>query len=105
MKLGWLSPEKKRKLTIVGSQGAVIFDDTLREKVHFYKYLERKISEPSYPSYSSEEPLLAELREFISCLTKKRQPKTNFVHGAWVVKVIQKMEESIIKDGIIIEFS
>lgn len=98
MKFGWLSPVKKRKITIVGSKRFIIFDDTKDKKVIVYEKIGPR-SQRQYPKYSKEEPLVSEVKEFINCLEKKRQPRTDMEHSLLVAKVIELMQESIEQNG------
>ncbi|GEM_PF-3204967 len=100
MKFGWLSLEKKRKITVVGEKSSVIFDDTKEKKVIFYN--NKKVDEPEYLTYSLEQPLMSEIKEFINCLRNKKNPKTNINNSASVIKVIEAMQRSINSDGKLI---
>lgn len=99
MKFGWLSPVKKRKVIIVGSKNSIIFDDILEKKVCLYGHGGTDVSEAFYPKYSKEEPLISELKEFVNCLKSKKKPKTDLEDAVDVIKVIQRLQESIIEDG------
>lgn len=112
MKLGWLSPVKRRRVTIVGSKSSIIFDDTLDKKIIFYENVGSDFATdkeglnnnfyPRYPKYFQEEPIVSELKEFVDCLKKKKKPRTDLEHGLAVIKVIQSMKESINNNGKII---
>lgn len=100
MKFGWLSPVKKRKVTVVGSKSSIIFDDTKDRKISFYEKM--GLAVPQYPDYSCEEPLMTELEEFVSCIRNNRPPKTDLNNSVLVLKVIDAMQKSINKNGKLI---
>lgn len=100
MKFGWLSPVKKRQVTIVGSEGSIIFDDTKDKKVSFYK--KTGIDSVQYPDYLKEEPLMFELKEFVNCIQEKKVPKTDIKSSALVIKVIDCLQKSMNNNGKII---
>lgn len=95
IKIGWLSPVKKRRMTIVGSKGSIVFDDTQTQKVGLYK----NKTEISYPSYSSKTPLALELAEFVKSIRNKNQPKTGIENGVNVVRVLHYIEKSLEQKG------
>lgn len=99
MRLGWLSPVKKRRVTVVGSTGSLIFDDTAERKICFYKYSETDNITVFYPEHSKEEPLVTELKEFVNCLKSNKKPKTDLESSILIIKVITAMQKSIDSDG------
>lgn len=91
--VSWLSPVKKRNMTIVGKKGTIIFDDTVEKKISFVKDLNSRII---YPSYSKESPLSAEISNFVKLIeNKKKIDNSNLKMGLDVVKVIEACEKSI----------
>lgn len=114
MKIGWLSPVKRRRITIVGSQSSIIFDDTLDKKVIFFQNLGPRVKKGQvvetkprifYPTYSPTMPLKLELQEFINCLRTKKDPKTNFTQALQVLKIIHYAQQSLDQDGKVIKIT
>ena len=112
MKMGWLSPIKRRRMTIVGQKSAVVFDDLLEKKVIFFQNFGPRVrknrvfetkAKISYPDYSLIMPLAAELQEFIRCLRTKKQPKTSFDQALRVLKIIDRVEQSLNQGGKVIK--
>lgn len=111
----WLSPEKRKNVTIVGESDSIVFDDTLSSnKVTLYKGLVPGLTSPdkgrrggvlrqeptvSYPSYSEKSPLQAELEAFIDAIKTGQQPRTGLPEGVAVVRVLAAAEKSIALDG------
>lgn len=108
LKMGWLSPIKKRKIIIVGSLSSLIFDDTVSRKITFLQNLGPQVEGTEvvkikprifYPSYSQEMPLKLELLEFVRCLKEKKNPKTDLSQALRTAKVIHFAQESILQGG------
>ncbi len=93
LKIGWLSPVKKRRLTIVGEKGAIVFDDTTEPKLTVFTG--RNFSSVSSPSYLKDEPLTVELLEFISRIQAGRKPRSDLQFGVTVVSIVEALERSL----------
>jgi len=103
--VSWLSPEKRVKLTVIGSKASVIFDDASvkpafakasasRGKVALYRK-----GKLTHPSYDKQPPLKLELEAFIKAIKTKKQPPTDVNNGLKVVKILAAAEKSIQFDG------
>ncbi len=102
--VSWLNPFKEHKLTCIGSEGMLVFDDLTEEKLFFYphkiEWKEGKIPIAQKSEYQTipiekYEPLLKELEHFIECIETRNQPLTNPDESIKVLKVIEKAEEYI----------
>ncbi len=109
--VSWLNPFKEQKLTVVGSNGMAVFDDTKPwgEKLLLYrnhvtwnngripvannKIEAEKIDPPQ------EEPLKQECLHFLDCCSKRLNPLTDGEEGLRVLKVLQAAQESLNADG------
>lgn len=110
--VSWLSPEKKKSMTVMCGDNSIVFDDTKPEnKIALYKgmgpVVEGKNVElqsciPSYPKYTNQSPLEAELRAFVSMIMKQEIPVTDLQQGLVVTSVLDKAEQSIELDGRVI---
>ncbi len=106
----WLHPVKKNRLTIIGKESSVIYDDVLTEnKVTLYEHMGPHVDgatitmqEPtiSYPSYEVGAPVMRELKAFIDTIENKTPPLSDAGLGAQVVLILEKVEESILKNGL-----
>ena len=97
--IGWLSPIKKRNVFIKGEDGTIIFDDTVDKKVTYIKNLD-KDRETSYPTFSGQSPLSAQISEFIKRLeSKEKIDNSSLKMGLNVVKVLDACERSIKLNG------
>lgn len=103
----WISPQKKRELTIIGTKGSIIFNDLTENKLVFYPG--RGVSMYSTPRESSSNevsieyehtmPLENQLREFIRCIKEKRQPVSDSMFGLQVIKILTLAERSSLSGG------
>ncbi len=115
IQISWLDPYKERKITIVGSKKMVAFDDMENtEKIKIYDKGVNK--EPGYESYGDSltlrfgdihipkidmsEPLKLECQHFLDCIKNKKTPHTDGCEGVKVVKILEKAQESLKKNGL-----
>ena len=83
IKIGSLSPVKKRNFMVVGTKGSLVFDDLALKKIHYYKYQElskgQTINQQKcrikvrYPRYTQIMPLTNELLEFSHRIKSKKK--------------------------------
>ncbi len=106
----WLNPFKEQKLTVVGSTGMVVFDDTRpwNEKLLLYRhYLTWADGQTPTPSKKPGEPVLVEEAEplrneclhFLECCRDRRPPRTDGHEGLRVLRVLQMAQRSLDQDG------
>jgi UDP-2-acetamido-3-amino-2,3-dideoxy-glucuronate N-acetyltransferase len=108
--VSWLNPFKEQKLTVVGSSGIAVFDDTkpwAEKLVVNRQYLiweegqvptaSKTKSEPVITAES--EPLRNECRHFIECCAERRVPRTDGREGFRVLSVLQAAQQSLDSDG------
>ena len=104
----WLSPEKRMRLTIVGTKDTVVFDDTAAQKVTVYRGLGPTVrrsrvtrQEPtvSHPPYSDAPPLRRELEAFLGCIRTGRKPLSSLSQGVATVRILDAAERSIARGG------
>ena len=114
VQMSWLDPHKERRLTVVGSDKMVVFDDMQpREKL---KVFDRGVERPpEYESYGESltiregdiampripniEPLKVELQHFIEVVTGTATPRVGVSQGIAVVRILSAATESIQHDG------
>lgn len=108
--VSWLNPFKEQKLTVVGSQGMAVFDDTLpwpeKLRLHrnYLKWSEGQIpvpdaSQAEFIKVEESEPLLEECSHFLHCSDEHVQPRTDGVEGLRVLRVLRAAQESLDQDG------
>jgi predicted dehydrogenase len=112
--LSWLDPHKMRKLTVVGSQKMVVFDDMETDrKVTIYdksvsrppstdsygEYVSVRFGDISIPRIANDEPLRLECQEFVDAIGDRRDPRCSGREGLAVVEVLEAMQSSLDDGG------
>ncbi len=108
--VSWLNPFKEQKLTVVGSNGIAVFDDTRpwAEKLVLYRqYLTWTNGQIPTPSKAKAEPVVvpeaeplrAECQHFLTCCQERRAPRTDGEEGIRVLQVLQAAQRSLEHDG------
>jgi predicted dehydrogenase len=112
--VSWLDPHKLRKMTVVGSQKMVVFDDMeASEKIRvFDKGVDRAGQVVSYgdalsvrsgdiliPRISLQEPLRIECQHFVDCVREHQAPLTDGADGLRVVRVLAAAQQSLAAGG------
>ena len=107
--VSWLDPHKIRKVTLVGSQKMVVFDDMeAAEKIRVYDKGAEVRSVDSYveaitlrtgniliPKIPGGEPLRTECGHFIDCIINDATPRSDGGDGLRVVKILEAGSASL----------
>ncbi|HVV70017.1 MAG TPA: DapH/DapD/GlmU-related protein, partial [Verrucomicrobiae bacterium] len=108
--VSWLNPFKEQKLTVVGSNGIAVFDDTRpwSEKLLLYRqpitWTNGQIPMPNKAKAEpvivpESEPLKAEGQHFLTCCQERLAPRTDGAEGVRVLEVLQAAQKSLDNDG------
>lgn len=113
-RMSWLDPRKTRRITVVGSEQMVVYDDVeTHEKLKVYdKRVDAIRMTDTFgefqfayhygsvvsPYLRFEEPLMLECAHFIECVQNNTRPLTDGWSGLRVVKVIEAAQQSL-RDG------
>lgn len=108
--VSWLNPFKEQKLTVVGSAGIAVFDDTKSwaEKLVIYRqYLTWANGQVPTPNkiagepvvVPESEPLRNECQHFLECCSHRLTPRTDGREGLRVLTVLQSAQRSLDADG------
>jgi UDP-2-acetamido-3-amino-2,3-dideoxy-glucuronate N-acetyltransferase len=108
--VSWLNPFKEQKLTVVGTDGMAVFDDTRpwKEKLTLYrKYLSWGSGNEPVPVKATvealelpeSEPLRTECAHFLEVCRERKAPRTDGKEGLRVLGVLQMAQQSLDKDG------
>jgi predicted dehydrogenase len=115
--VSWLDPHKIRKVTVVGSEKMVVFDDMeASEKIRIYdkgaeisggvdNYAEAialRLGDIVIPKLPALEPLRLECQHFVDCIREDRTPLSDGHDGMRVGKVLEAGDESLRRDGELI---
>jgi predicted dehydrogenase len=90
--ISWLSPVRRRQMTIVGEKATLIFDNNAERTLSFYGKSE---GEPYFPGYSNEFPLTRELRVFLEAVQFGTVDTSNVELGVHIARSIAAAEQSI----------
>jgi predicted dehydrogenase len=114
IQVSWLDPRKERRLTIVGSQKMVEFDDVHPvEKIRIYdkgvdrppafteyaQFLSIRSGDIHIPQVPMVEPLERECLHFIECVRDGKRPLTDGYSALRVVRVLEAAQKSLESDG------
>lgn len=113
MQLSWLDPHKMRKITLVGSEKMVVFDDmSSDEKIRLYdkgvfkpdfetygEYIGLRFGDIHIPKVSGSEPLKIECQHFLDCIRDRSKPVSDGESGLRVVRVLEAAQKSLDAGG------
>ena len=122
--VSWLDPYKVRRVTAVGDQKMVVFDDvavdeklrvfdkgasyeTVSESARGTEFGEYRAlirdGDITIPKIPSQEPLKEQVAEFVRCCATGDRPLTDGLAGRRVVAVLEAATESLQRDGAPVE--
>jgi len=108
MHLSWLDPHKMRRITVVGREKMVVFDDMeLERKVTIYEKgpwqptetygeWQTRTGDIFSPKVPSDEPLRAECRHFLDLVRGEGDPLAAARDGLAVVRVCEQLQASLV---------
>jgi predicted dehydrogenase len=108
MHLSWLDPHKMRKITVVGKEKMVVFDDMeLERKVTIYEKgpwqpsetwgeWQTRTGDIYSPKIANDEPLRLEGRHFLSLVAGEGDPARVAQDGLAVVRVLEQLQASLV---------
>jgi predicted dehydrogenase len=118
--VSWLDPGKSRRMTVVGDEKMIVYDDMADNKIRIYdkgikkqnitdsfgayddftKYqLIKRAGDVTTPLIDFGEPLLNECEDFVSAISENRNPLTDGENGLRVVRVLEAAQQSIEQNG------
>lgn len=98
--VSWLSPYKEHKLTVLGTKGALVFEDTVpdhaRKLVIYRNYVDQTGGTPRFVKsegeaieWPAEEPLEAEMRTFLTAAQGKGETRTGPAEAIPVLRLLK----------------
>lgn len=115
----WLDPNKVRRMTFVGNQRMILFDEN--EPIEKIRIYDKRVNVPPHydtfaefhysyhygdihsPYVNQVEPLKTECLHFIECVRDGRRPVTSGLQGLQVVQVLEAASQSLKNHGARIE--
>jgi predicted dehydrogenase len=116
LRLSWLDPCKVRRITVVGSQKMLVYDDV--DMLETIKIYDKRIEAPRYtetfgdfqceyrsgdvviPKIEFQEPLRAECLHFAECVMNGETPQSSGEVGLKVVRTLEAAERSLRNGGM-----
>lgn len=107
----WLHPFKEQRLTVIGSKGMAVFEDSKADwdqRLALYRHsIDYSSGMPSpqpaaveYIAVEKREPLRDECSHFLDCIRTGATPRTDGREGLRVLKVIDRAEIAMNENGI-----
>jgi predicted dehydrogenase len=115
LRLSWLDPVKQRRLTIVGSEKMLVYDDIAEKKVLVF---DKGVDVPPYSITEDEfhasyrhgdekeimfdwvEPLRTECEHFLDCVRTGSKSRSSGEVGEMVLRVLETAQRSLLNGGI-----
>lgn len=118
--VSWLDPRKMRRFTVVGNKKMAVFDDMeSEEKLKVYDKgidirkagteelppatISVRYGDVVSPNLPSKEPLIEELKYFVSCVLEGNQPISDGKHGLITLYLLDACQRSLNHKGVPIE--
>ena len=125
--VSWLDPNKVRRVTVVGSEKMVVYDDVNTDAMVqvFDKGITKKNISANLGNYDTfgkfqmihragdliipkidfSEPLAVECQHFTDCICNGQSPRSDGQNGLAVVRILEKVQESLNNGGERIGFN
>jgi predicted dehydrogenase len=115
LRLSWLDPVKQRRLTVVGREKMLVYDDIAEDKVVIF---DKGVEVPPYSVTEEEfrasyrhgeeivfpikwvEPLRVECEHFLDCIRTGSKSISSGEEGAKVLKVLETAQRSLMNGGV-----
>jgi predicted dehydrogenase len=115
LRVSWLDPCKVRRVTLVGSERMVVFNDVVgAEKIRLYDrsvslphetdnfgdfHLSYRYGDVTIPHIDDIEPLKRECLHFVECMETRARPRSDGWSGYQVVQLLEAAHHSLAADG------
>lgn len=102
--VSWLHPFKEQRMVVIGSEGMLTFEDTLKtEKLKFYKKgfkindgnIEKFDADFEAVEFGDAQPLAEEQKHFFECILKNLKPRADGRHALEVLEVLERASNKL----------
>jgi len=102
--VSWLHPFKEQRLVIIGTEGMLVFEDSLKtDKLKFYPkgfrnvngMLQKFEDDFEIVEFEKVQPLLEEHKHFYDSIIQNFQPLADGVHALEVLEILEKAQSSL----------
>ncbi|MFN7171940.1 MAG: Gfo/Idh/MocA family protein [Fimbriimonadaceae bacterium] len=95
---GWLWPERRRRLTVVGEKGMLVFDELAQQVTLHRKTIDENLNNQDEGEEivfeNSDPPLRLELEHFLNCCQTKQVAKSDGKSALQVIEVLERVENN-----------
>jgi len=100
----WLWPEKRRRLTIIGSKGMLVYDELEQTVVWHDKGingdLTNRVNGQKLVYKGDREPLTREMEHFLACVETRRKSISDGRNGLEVIRILERATDLLAKNKI-----
>jgi len=97
--VSWLWPEKRRRLTIMGSRGMIVYDEVTQEVILARRFIGRDLKPVDAGVEKvfrgADDPLRLEMMHFLDCVRTGRRPLSDGRSAVAVVQVLESASKSL----------
>jgi len=121
IRVSWLDPVKVRRITVVGSEKMVVFNDVLLDdKIRVYDrgvtlphqtddfndfHLSYRYGDVTIPYIPAAEPLAVECAHFAECIRSRAVPRSDGWSGYQIVRLLEAAHQSLALDGASVPYT
>ena len=111
--VSWLHPFKEQRLVVIGAEGMVVFEDSLKtDKLKFYPKgfkningsLQKFESDFEVVEFENQQPLAEEQKHFFDSIINNKKPLTDGVHAVEVLEILEKAQACLSADQSLAKF-
>jgi UDP-2-acetamido-3-amino-2,3-dideoxy-glucuronate N-acetyltransferase len=111
--VSWLHPFKEQRLVVIGSEGMVVFEDSLKtDKLKFYPKgfkningsLQKFEGDFEIVEFENQQPLAEEQKHFFDSIINNKKPLTDGVHAVEVLEILEKAQACLSADQSLARF-
>ena len=94
----WLWPENRRRLTVVGEKGMLVYDELAQSVILHRKSIDAGLQNQDQGEEvvfeGSGQPLRLEMEHFIECIKTRTTPRSDGMNGLDVVRVLDSAKDA-----------
>lgn len=111
--VSWLHPFKEQRLVVIGAEGMVVFEDSLKtDKLKFYPKgfkningsLQKFEDDFEVVEFDNQQPLAEEQKHFFNSIINNKKPLTDGVHAVEVLEILEKAQACLSADQSLAKF-
>ncbi len=105
--VSWLHPFKEQRLVVIGDEGMVVFEDSLKnDKLKFYPKGFRNVNgslqkfegDFEIVEFENQQPLAEEQKHFFNSIINNKKPLTDGIHAVEVLEILEKAQACLSAD-------